>query len=427
MERRQFDDLTRNIARGSSRRGILRALVGGAAGTVTALAGGGALAAPKIKPDCCPSTAPRLCTNTCTNIATDPANCGGCGVVCPSGAACVGGACQCPDGQPPCNSACCVQQAPETCGTTGQCLGGQCVTYPPGTQCAPASCTGSTLIQPSTCDGSGTCVVGTSISCTPYICDADGTACLTTCTSDIQCVAGAYCTGGQCRPKQANGTPCTTADQCASGHCVDAVCCDSACAGLCQACSAAKKGQGSDGTCGAIASGQDPDGECPGASTCNGAGGCTDLCAGVTCDDGNDCTVDSCDPATGTCAYTPIVAGTACAQNGGVVCDGNGNCVECLTDANCDSGRSCCGNVCVDTMSTVQNCGGCGIVCFTPNATPVCTAGVCAIGACNSGFVDCNGLATDGCEVNVMTDPANCGACGNACSQGQSCVNGTCQ
>jgi hypothetical protein len=52
------------------------------------------------------------------------------------------------------------------------------------------------------------------------------------------------------------------------------VCCSSACNGVCVACSAAKKGSGSDGTCGAIAGGTDPDNECPGTSNCNGAGAC---------------------------------------------------------------------------------------------------------------------------------------------------------
>lgn len=45
------------------------------------------------------------------------------------------------------------------------------------------------------------------------------------------------------------GSPCTSASQCASGHCVDGVCCNSACAGSCQACSPAAGGQAPAGTC----------------------------------------------------------------------------------------------------------------------------------------------------------------------------------
>ena len=49
-----------------------------------------------------------------------------------------------------------------------------------------------------------------------------------------------------------NGTACTLAVQCSSGNCVDGFCCDTSCAGNCRACSAALKGQGSNGTCGNI-------------------------------------------------------------------------------------------------------------------------------------------------------------------------------
>jgi hypothetical protein len=45
------------------------------------------------------------------------------------------------------------------------------------------------------------------------------------------------------------GAPCTTGEQCASGHCADGVCCDAACDGSCEACSAALKGEGKDGIC----------------------------------------------------------------------------------------------------------------------------------------------------------------------------------
>jgi len=52
------------------------------------------------------------------------------------------------------------------------------------------------------------------------------------------------------------------------------------------------------------------------------AGVCEDamLCEGVECeDDGNECTDDACDPATGMCENTPVQGGTACA-------DGRGGC-----------------------------------------------------------------------------------------------------
>jgi MYXO-CTERM domain-containing protein len=51
------------------------------------------------------------------------------------------------------------------------------------------------------------------------------------------------------------GVPCFDGDECTSGVCEDAVCCDAPCDGACEACTAALKGEGEDGTCGAIVAG----------------------------------------------------------------------------------------------------------------------------------------------------------------------------
>ncbi|MCG8557547.1 MAG: hypothetical protein MJD61_20005 [Proteobacteria bacterium] len=46
----------------------------------------------------------------------------------------------------------------------------------------------------------------------------------------------------------------------------------------------------------------------------------------ISCDDANDCTTDSCDPASG-CAHKFVAAGSLC--NGGAgECDGSGECVS---------------------------------------------------------------------------------------------------
>jgi hypothetical protein len=37
------------------------------------------------------------------------------------------------------------------------------------------------------------------------------------------------------------------------------------------------------------------------------------------------------------------------------------------------------------------------------------------VAGCNAGFANCNGAAADGCEVNLTNDLANCGGCGNSC------------
>ena len=82
-------------------------------------------------------------------------------------------------------------------------------------------------------------------------------------------------------------------------------------------------------------------------------GGVCDLCAGVVCDDdGNECTWD-CNPETGTCDYIPVADGTDCHFDGlpglcisgvcgedpceGLVCDDGNEC----TDDTCDYVDGC--------------------------------------------------------------------------------------
>ncbi|UJR82081.1 DNRLRE domain-containing protein [Sandaracinus amylolyticus] len=48
---------------------------------------------------------------------------------------------------------------------------------------------------------------------------------------------------------------------------------------------------------------------------------------------------------------------------------------------------------------------------------------------CALGFADCNGRTSDGCEIDVLLDPAHCGACAHACPatlDAPRCERGTC-
>jgi hypothetical protein len=58
-------------------------------------------------------------------------------------------------------------------------------------------------------------------------------------------------------------------------------------------------------------------------------------------------------------------------------------------------------------------------------ASPYCFIGQCK-GACSAGLDDCNRNTADGCETNLQTDRANCGACGMSCGTSQ-CLGGACQ
>jgi hypothetical protein len=102
--------------------------------------------------------------------------------------------------------------------------------------------------------------------------------------ADDTCKApSAACDGaGQCR--SGLGQPCMADSQCASTfmHCVDGVCCNTACDGVCQSCIVT----GSFGTCSNVPAGaQDPPTCEIFQMACNGAGACRFGCSSMA-----DCT-----------------------------------------------------------------------------------------------------------------------------------------
>jgi hypothetical protein len=123
----------------------------------------------------------------------------------------------------------------------------------------------------------------------------------------------------------------------------------------------------------------------------------------------------------GQCGLTCIVAnGTSVCTAG--VC-GIGACNAGFANCNGINSDGCE----INLMVTVSNCGTCGHACSFINATAVsCSAGICSIISCNSGFANCNGIASDGCELNTTNSPTNCGFCGFTCPAGHSCINSVC-
>ncbi len=76
-----------------------------------------------------------------------------------------------------------------------------------------------------------------------------------------------------------------------------------------------------------------------------------------------------------------------------------------------DTGR----DASVDTGSDARVCA-CG-------DHQVCNAGACE---CEQGWADCNGRASDGCEVDLTESSSNCGRCLNRCESGLVCRSGAC-
>jgi hypothetical protein len=97
-------------------------------------------------------------------------------------------------------------------------------------------------------------------------------------------------------------------------------------------------------------------------------------------------------------------------------------CVNSVCNGTCNPGFADCDhnlqtNGCeVDLNNDPLNCNGCGIACPSQGGTATCTGGVCGI-VCSPGFADCDHNPANGCEIDIYTDPANCGGCGMSACQ----------
>ncbi len=267
------------------------------------------------------------------------------------------------------------------------------------------------------------------------------------CGGDQDCAANEFCdpsvNGGTCVDDLTGGAPCNDAAECGTGFCVDGFCCDTLCDGLCDACSAALKGSGSDGTCEPIASGSDPNDECGSAnpSTCGQTG---------SCDGASACELH---PAMTPCAAPTCNAGTAAAVD---LCDGSGSCVDggtascgffscnvagtgcnttCTTDPECAGNAYCDAGVCVAKLTDGASC-----IASNQCANGNCVDGTCCNTACGGTCEACNLVGSVGTctDIGVNLDPANecanayacngngnCQACGDGALQaGEACDDG---
>jgi hypothetical protein len=115
-------------------------------------------------------------------------------------------------------------------------------------------------------------------------------------------------------------------------------------------------------------------------------------------------------------------------QHAEAICDNKNHCsfTKCIgTWANCNMAED---DACeTDTAHTAKHCGGCFEVCEDqPHATAGCSDGMCAIGKCEDGWVDCDEDPENGCEHNLLTDPP-CVRCRVSCPEGSSCQDGVCR
>jgi len=333
--------------------------------------------------------------NECTTEACDPADgvcktsnadngtdCSGGDGMCVDGACMISDLCEgvvCDDTGNECTVAMCnaatgicdtmnVTDGTECNGGDGACSGGVCVD---NNLCDGVDCSsGNECVQDGTCDPlDGQCIAGDNqpagTSCNDDsgdVCDGNG-ACVE-CNSADDCPDdGNECTAEACTSNACSTSPVVDGTMCDDdmGVCDQGVCVP---ANLCEGVDCSDGNECTQDLCdpgtGACSNPPVADGAmcmCPicGAEGLCMMGQCVDPCDDIDCSDGNQCTADLCN--VGVCSNPNVGPGGACSQNGGNVCDGAGTCVECNIDAQCDVefSETCVDNTCVAPASVTCN------------------------------------------------------------------------
>ncbi|HXI58137.1 MAG TPA: PA14 domain-containing protein [Polyangia bacterium] len=213
------------------------------------------------------------------------------------------------------------------------------------------------------------------------------------------------------------GGLCARSADCASGFCVEGVCCSSACQGPCLTCAA----PGNVGQCQPAEVGSDPRNDCPDDGIlscgrdgfCDGAGGCRRYPAGAVCREAT-CSASSlttaalCDGA-GKCV---IAAQQSCSP---FLCGDNAACkTTCASDADCLTPASCQGGTC-GRKPPGSACGSAGQC-----ASNICAQGVCCATACDGVCRSCALASARGSCTNIPASQQALGTCAapSICSSG---------
>lgn len=342
------------------------------------------------------------------NLQTSVGNCGSCGLVCDllnTNEVCTAGACgigTCSAGFADCDNTTSTGCETNILTSTAHCgTCGNACSFPNGTgTCTSGTCQLSGCAAPNAdCNlvASDGCEVNTNTNVSH--CGGCGKACSLP-NATAACQAGA-CAVGSCNGAFAdcNNVPtdgCEINTNTSTSHC---------------------------GACGKVCSSNNGT---PGCSS----GNCTISCTGsfANCDNN---VANGCEVNTNTNVNHCGACGNVCPSPGGAtpncvngVC-GISSCVPPTADCDGNAGNGCE----VNTSNNTSHCGACGNACFVANGSASCNSGSCAVASCNSGFSNCDGLYSNGCEKNLNTDPLNCGTCGKVCSSNNGtpgCSAGTC-
>jgi len=281
---------------------------------------------------------------------------------------------------------------------------------PAGFRCAASGCVADVAIPPPDLAAPVDGTIGCSPACagdTPR-CNPRGVC--------VQCLDSADCPIGQRCTALGEVTVCTPG-------CSDDSRCrvDGGTASCCQGeCSDTRSDVRNCGACGARCAVPNAAGLCQGGACLPGA-----------CDPGwDDCNQQPADGCEANLHTDPSNCGScavACAFPHGVAA-----CSDACYLAACDFGFDDCNDNPVDgceasVLDDVKNCGGCALPCpAAAHGRGACQDATCGLLSCDVGFADCDLAFRNGCEVPTSSDVKNCGACGNACDNGQVCKNGAC-
>jgi len=272
---------------------------------------------------------------------------------------------------------------PAACG--GTCDGaGVCDFAPSTTPCGiPASCTAGTLTTYN-CDAKGGCA-SKQQSCGGYACASTGDKCRTTCKTTADCTGTAQCVGLQCVSSLPLGKACGTNNKaCASGFCVDGVCCTTNACAACNKCDIA----GKEGTCNPVKD-----------STSCGAATCVDSPTTKSTK-----TVKACKG--GKCTSTAI----SC-QNYKCNATKDGCLATCSGDKDCVSDAYCLGTACTAKKVNGTKC----------TATKECKSGHCAQGYCCDKA--CTGGPCEACDLSGSLGKCTYKKKGTKCGAASSCAD----
>ncbi len=281
--------------------------------------------------------------------------------------------------------------------------------------------------------------VGQNVQCALEELAPDGTPCL----SDNQACTADTCESGTCEHSPLDegtlcddglfcttGTSCNIAGVCGGG---EPSCEDN------NACTADSCNEGAEqctNTAAAPGAACDDLDACTDGSTCNAVGTCVGTMP-LACNDGSECTADTCNSTTG-CVFTPL-EDSPCADNFfctiAEACTIDGNCEGI---ANCSDSNSCTADSCDELGDVCSNVATPGVSCEDGNectesdscdALGVCDGNPVANGtSCGSGGgCIAGGMCTDGSCIGGVPLPNN-SPCddNNACTITDSCTDGLC-